>query len=59
MLDAQWTMVGCSTLGCSKTNRQMTMTDARHVRREANADDLAAVRGNGCSGNFLYKCSMI
>jgi len=33
--------------------------DARHVWHKANADDLAVVRGNGCSGNFLYKCSMI
>jgi len=42
-----------------KTDGQMTMTDACHVQHEANADNLAVVYGNSCSGNFLYKCSMI
>ena len=40
-------------------NDRPTMTDARRVQREANADDLAAVRrrnapANGCSGNFFF-----
>jgi len=40
-------------------NDRLTMTDARHVQHEANADDLAAVQRqntptNGCSGKFFF-----
>jgi len=40
-------------------NDRPTMTDAHRVQREANTDDLAAVRqrnapANGCSGKFFF-----
>src|SRR5260221_14110363 len=54
MLDG-WMLGWSTTDGWMTTDDDRpTTTDARCVQREANTDDLAAVRANGFSGVFFF-----